>query len=560
MSQTSVYPNHIHTASEVAEEGNRALCLYRVSSTGQLYRTKENEADIPMQRLECRRFAEQMGWNIIYEFQEEGVSGHKVRAEQRDKIQKVKELAKQKKFDIFLVFMFDRIGRIADETPFVVEWLINAGIRVWSTQEGEQKIESHTDRLTNYIRFWQADGESQKTSIRTATRLGQITEEGHFTGGACPYGYSLVKKGRSNKKGVPLNDLEINEEEAPIVRLIFDKYVNEGYGPQRIANYLRQINIKNREDKNWHPASIRGMLRNLTYTGVLRCGQSRSPFLPELQIIDQTLFDRAQEIMSQRSGRYEQTRSVPLNTRSKSLLAGNVFCGHCGARLSVTTNGKGRKRPDGTDTIRMRYVCQTKTRTHDNCNGQTGYTVHILDDIVNALVHQIFQKIGGFSETEAVQRAYEKKLNEKHAIVLHLQREISKTEKDLKNLRNEVLKSLAGQSSFETSILNSLIKDMETKCQEQKAALAAAQQDESEAVSLMQQMCRNYSQFVQWSDVYDTASMETKKMIVSQLFERIEVSRGYHLKVRLAITVKQFLTDMDDSILPDKIAQIAASF
>ena len=88
MSQTSVYPNHIHTASEVAEEGNRALCLYRVSSTGQLYRTKENEADIPMQRLECRRFAEQMGWNIIYEFQEEGVSGHKVRAEQRDKIQK----------------------------------------------------------------------------------------------------------------------------------------------------------------------------------------------------------------------------------------------------------------------------------------------------------------------------------------------------------------------------------------------------------------------------------------------------------------------------------------
>ena len=156
--------------------------------------------------------------------------------------------------------------------------------------------------------------------------------------------------------------------------------------------------------------------------------------------------------------------------------------------------------------------------------------------------------------------AYEKKLNEKHAMVLHLQREITKTDKDLKNLRNEVLKSLAGQSSFETSILNSLIKDMETKCQEQKAALAAAQQDESEAVSLMQQMCRNYSQFVQWSDVYDTASMETKKMIVSQLFERIEVSRGYHLKVRLAITVKQFLTDMDDSIVPDKIAQIAASF
>ena len=34
-------------------------------------------------------------------------------------------------------------------------------------QEGQQRFDSHTDKLTNYIRFWQADGESEKTSIRT---------------------------------------------------------------------------------------------------------------------------------------------------------------------------------------------------------------------------------------------------------------------------------------------------------------------------------------------------------------------------------------------------------
>ena len=100
MLQTSVFPNYTNTPNKATEEQNRTLCLYRVSSAGQLYHTEENDADIPMQRLECRRFAERMGWNIVYEFQEEGVSGHKVRAENRDKIQKVKELAKQKKFDI----------------------------------------------------------------------------------------------------------------------------------------------------------------------------------------------------------------------------------------------------------------------------------------------------------------------------------------------------------------------------------------------------------------------------------------------------------------------------
>mgnify|MGYP000326178549 CR=1 FL=1 len=100
-----------------------------------------------------------------------GVSGYKVSADDRDKLQLIKKYAEQGKFDILLVFMFDRLGRKSDETPFVVEWFTKKGVRVWSVQEGEQRFESHTDRLTNYIRFWQADGESQKTSMRTKTAL-----------------------------------------------------------------------------------------------------------------------------------------------------------------------------------------------------------------------------------------------------------------------------------------------------------------------------------------------------------------------------------------------------
>lgn len=126
------------------------------------------------------------------------MSGHKVRVENRDKLRIIKEHAKQGKFDILLVFMFDRIGRIADETPFVVEWFVKNSVHVWSTQEGEQRFDNHTDKLTNYIRFWQADNESEKTSIRTKTALGQIVEDGGFKGGVAPYGYDLVRSGRLN--------------------------------------------------------------------------------------------------------------------------------------------------------------------------------------------------------------------------------------------------------------------------------------------------------------------------------------------------------------------------
>ena len=114
--------------------GKRVWCLYRVSTNQQVDHDEKNEADIPMQRKACHRFAEKMGWTIIHEEQEEGISGHKVRAENRDKLQLIKTAAKQKKFDILLVFMFDRIGRIADETPFVVEWFVKNGIQVWSVK------------------------------------------------------------------------------------------------------------------------------------------------------------------------------------------------------------------------------------------------------------------------------------------------------------------------------------------------------------------------------------------------------------------------------------------
>ena len=66
--------------------------------------------------------------------------------------------------------MFDRIGRRDNETPFVVQWFVENGIEVWSTKEGEQRFDSHVDKLLNYIRFWQASGESEKTSMRIRTK------------------------------------------------------------------------------------------------------------------------------------------------------------------------------------------------------------------------------------------------------------------------------------------------------------------------------------------------------------------------------------------------------
>ncbi|MBQ8503534.1 MAG: recombinase family protein, partial [Clostridia bacterium] len=474
----------------------RVCCLYRVSTDKQVDYNSNHEADIPMQRKACHKFCDEKGWEIVHEEQEDGVSGHKVRAENRDKIQIIKDLAIKQKFDILLVFMFDRIGRIADETPFVVEWFVKNGIEVWSTQEGEQRFDNHIDKLLNYIRFWQADGESEKTSVRTRTSLGQLVESGHFKGGVAAFGYDLVKSGRFNKRKHELYDLQVNPDEAIVVKIIFDKYTQEGYGAHRITTWLNNNGYRARTGKMWHEATIRGILCNLTYTGVLRSGDSRSEVIPELQIISPEQFERARMIMKERSDKKKENPTVPLNTKGKSLLSGNIYCGHCGSRLTLTTSGKSRKRKDGTvdNTIRIRYACYGKSRKQTECNGQSGYTLHIINDLIDEIVRDIFRKMKGVSKNDVVRLRYADELEVRKARLNMVKADYSKEFENLNVLKSEVVKAIKGESSFSADTLSGLIAESETECDRLLSLCRDAEKEVNESENLLKELSDTYDE------------------------------------------------------------------
>ncbi len=80
----------------------RVYCLYRVSTAQQVDVVKD---DIPMQRIACHDFAARMGWTILVEKEEKGISGFKVSAEKRDAIQELKEAALNKAICLRRMFM-----------------------------------------------------------------------------------------------------------------------------------------------------------------------------------------------------------------------------------------------------------------------------------------------------------------------------------------------------------------------------------------------------------------------------------------------------------------------
>ena len=445
----------------------KVYCLYRVSTSQQV-----QENDIPMQRQACHEFADERGWSIEKEYYEKGVSGFKLSAEKRDAIQSIKCAASKREFDVLLVFMFDRLGRRDDETPFIVEWFVRNGIAVWSVKEGEQRFDNHIDKLLNYIQFWQASGESIKTSIRTKTRLEQLTREGHYTGGSVPYGYRLVHRGRFNRHNREVYDLEIDPGRAEVVRIIYQKYVFDGMGTFRIAGYLTSLGIPSAQEDHWHSHSVSYILQNATYIGFLKKGAAKSDRLPHLQIIDDALFERAQ---AQRQAFLSNNHAARrfYQPDHLMLLLGLAYCGHCGKRLTRGTGNRRRMRKDGTlaFSLRQRYICGTRLAHKDRCGGQSGYGMAALEETVLEAVTEQLQSMTFGTCITAYQRQgrMEAKLAERQKQI-H-ESHIARLTDDLSSLNGEVVKCLSNESEISISVLQGAIEDIRQKIRAQKAAI-----------------------------------------------------------------------------------------
>lgn len=521
----------------------RVCCLYRVSTDKQVDYDSDNQADIPMQRKACRDFADRMGWVIVMEKQEAGVSGFKVSANDRDVLQEIRERAENKEFDVLLVFMFDRLGRRAEETPFVVEWFVKNGIRVWSVNEGEQRIDTHADRLMNYIRFWQADGESRKTSIRTKAALSQMVMEGRFRGGAVPYGYDLIPSGILNKKKREVMKLQINESEAKVIRMIFNFCVENGYGRCKIANLLTSMGIYTRKGTAWHEATIGHILHSVLYMGILKSGSTLSDVFPELQIISAEVFEMAQKLMDERINEKKETRTMPLNTTGQSLLSGNVFCGHCRGRLTLTTNGTVRTNANGCKVAkkRVRYVCYNKTRHRLDCDGQTGYTMHILDGIVVDVLHMIFNKMGETTEDEIVARVLSNSTLDIKDRLARARDAFTKATKEYESLKAEVVKAVQGKSAFSMDILSELVENAKAKMLEASDRLNSITSEMESDEKRINKIRSDYKDLLRWAEIFDNSDISIKKMIAGYIIKRVYVYRDYKLHIEFNMSLEQFL-------------------
>ena len=535
----------------------RVYTLYRVSTKKQVDKDDKNQADIPMQKNACHEFAGwQHDWEILKEFSEMGISGYKVSAENRDAIQDLKEAALKGEFDVLLVFMFDRIGRIDDETPFIVEWFVKHGIEVWSTQEGQQRFETHVDKLTNYIRFWQASGESEKTSIRIRNKMQQMILDGLYTGGPIRFGYRLVDSGQVNRKNQKIKKYEIDPDEREVLALIDDMTINKGYGSWRMANYLNQNGYKTSNGGRFTCLKISRILQDPYYCGRLEDGTTSSA-LSALQIRSEEDYEKILFILDQRKRVNEEKRHIAKQTKSGAMLSGNLFCAHCGGRMTTMRYRDSYTRVDGSvyAVDQLKYCCYHKAHKLVECEGNVTYQASRVDEKICQLMRKLFSGMTGAPEEDQIQAMFKRQMAGNQARQKKLEMQLKKSRTQLDRLQMEIAGSLIGDSVYTAEDLSQAIRTLKTRISDSEKELSDLKEEEARKKQGFDKISPAYNQFKSWAEEFDAASMEEKKMIAGHLFNRIEVDRNYNIAVEMNMTYQQFCAEWGDGLFLEEKQQ-----
>ncbi len=265
--QTSEHKNITFTVLE------RAVLYARVSGDD----TRKEGRNLAGQLEMGRSYAHEKGYNIVAELSEDdkGASGADIDLPQ---LNRVREMAHAKEFDVLIVREIDRLSRNLAKQLIIEEELHKAGVRV------EYILASYDDtpegRLQKHIRATVAEYEREKIKERMRRGKQLKVKAGNILNAArAPYGY------KPNEDG---NSFVVNDAEAETVRYIFSLFL-QGNTVEAIRRKLTELGIPTPSDVRkfhgvdklvsfgqWNRATIHKILTSETYIGTWYYGKAKN--------------------------------------------------------------------------------------------------------------------------------------------------------------------------------------------------------------------------------------------------------------------------------------------
>lgn len=276
-------------------------------------------------------YTKRTGDVLVRLYADEGISGTKTK--NRKEFMRMMADADKGLFDMVVVKDISRFARNTVDLLQNVRKLKSLGIETQFLTANMTSMGNSEFVLTIFGAL--AQEESANTSKRVKFGKKMNAEKGRVPN--IVYGYDKTIGDYFN--------LEINKEEAAVIKQIFKMYTEEGYGALKIANHLNEQGVRTKRGCTWSQNAICRILDNELYTGkVINGKQEVTDFLtgkrtekdetewmvverPDLRIIEPEIYEKAKEVRVAKSKSFHLTSERESN---KYLFSTLIKCKECG--------------------------------------------------------------------------------------------------------------------------------------------------------------------------------------------------------------------------------------
>ena len=329
-----------------------------------------------------RFFTEYIGdmpsWEFAGGYIDEGISG--VTTKKREKFNEMIDDALDGKFDMIVTKEVSRFARNTLDSIQYTRQLLANGVAVYFQNDNINTLDEDSEfRLTIMASI--AQDESRKISSRVHWGHQQAIKNGVVLGNSNIFGYRKADK-----------RLYIDEEQAPVVRELFELYATGKYSMKNLETYFYNKGVRNTKGNKLAHSTMANIIKNPKYMGyyvgnkvrVVDLFTKKQQFLPEEEwviykdetgetvppIVSEELWQRANEVLKMRSLDVKQKQN---KTNHNNLLTGKLICAHCGKPYyrKDTVSKKG--------TVNSAWRCAYKiNHGKDSCPSMTIYEHEII--------------------------------------------------------------------------------------------------------------------------------------------------------------------------------------
>ena len=362
-------------------------------------------------------------WTYVEGYVDEGLSA--ATTKKRENFHRMVEDGKAGMFDFIITKEITRFARNTLDSISYTRELLNAGVGIFFQNDNINTLDEDSElRLT--IMSGIAQDELRKLSSRVKFGHAQAIKKSVVLGNSRIFGY--VKDG---------GRLAIDEDEAPMVRELFELYATGEYSMKQIENIFWERGYRNHNGKKIAHTTMSGMISNPKYKGyyvgnkvkVIDLFTKKQKFLPPEEwvmfkdetgeivpaIVSEELWDRANAVLKKRSEDVKGRQGI---CNHANLLTGKLYCTNCGAayyrRDSVDKNGNKNSK----------WVCSGKIKNGaDSCG-----SFPIYEEELKPLLFQVL------SETEADVEA----LIERYVEMFHYLEDEEMAAKQISELKQQI--------------------------------------------------------------------------------------------------------------------------